>query len=253
MAFSGLAILIAGITIGAAGAVVFIRPVDRQPPADVDAAVTGMVGWFRDALSLSHEQMTQIEAIVRLRMGNLEDIRREARPKIEEELQAMKREIDEVLTETQRNDWQRITERLDMEFRRGMRRGGPGGPGEGFRDGGRRRSPRGEDGDDIRRGGRLGTFDSNDPRRRDWRGDTNDPRRPQVWWADPNNPRRQQDWRGDPNGPPWGGGSRPQWQGPEGERRPFNRGPDANDRRPDPNMRNMPFGPPDMFLGFGGL
>jgi hypothetical protein len=239
MALSGLVILAAGITIGAAGAVVFLRPTDREPPPDPEAVVPVMVGQFQGMLNLSQEQMAEIEVILKLRMGNLEKIRTEARPKIEAELQAMKNEIDRVLTQDQRDDWQRITERLDREFHRGMRRGpGRGGPGEGFRGG--RRPMRGEDVNDMRRGGRFGAFDPNGLRRRDWPGD-------------PNDLRRFQPWQGDPNALPRRGG-RPGWpEGFNGERRPFDRRPDMNDQRPDPNMRNTPFGPPDMFLGFGGL
>jgi hypothetical protein len=233
MALSGLAILIAGITIGAAGAVLVIRPIDHQPPPDVDAAVAGMIGRFQDVLNLSLEQVGKIRAILRQRMENLEKIRTEARPKIEEQLQAMKREIDEVLTEEQRDNWERITGRLDMEFRRGMRRGGPGGPGDGFRDG-RRRPPRGDrpngDANDVHRSGQ----------RRFGRGDPNDPRRPQEWWGDPNSPPRR-------------GGPRPDWQGRDEDRRPFDRRPDVNDRVPDPNMRDRPVGPPEVFLDPGGL
>lgn len=230
MALSGLVILIAGITLGAAGAVVFIRPADRQPPPDVDVVVPGMVGWFRDALNLSQEQVARIDAILRLRMGNLEEIRTAARPKIDEQLQAMKREIDEVLTEEQRNDWQRITERLDREFHRGMRRGGPGG--------------RGGPGEDFRSGRRSGD-------RRFERFDPNGPRRSREWRGDPNDPRRSQQWRGDPNGPPrreWG----PDWQGPDGHRWPFDRRRDVNDGVADPNMRDRGFEPPDAFLDPGG-
>lgn len=201
MAFSGLVILIAGITIGGAGAVVFIRPAERQPPPDMERAVAGMVGWFRQELSLSQEQMAEIEAILRLRMGNLEQLRREARPKIDEQLQAMKYEIDDVLTEEQRNHWLRITERLEREFHRGMRRGGPGRPGPGPRD--------------------------------DFRGE----RRPERF--DPNGLRRIPDGRDDPNAVLRRGGPRPDWQGLDGERMPFNWG-DRESRMPEPNSGRWP-------------
>ncbi|MBN1360693.1 MAG: hypothetical protein JW993_08880 [Sedimentisphaerales bacterium] len=217
MALSGLAILIAGITIGAAGAVLFIRPEERLPPPDLDAAVAGMVGWFRDELNLSHDQLAKIESVVRLRMGNLDQLRRDARPKIEEELQAMKREIDEVLTEEQRDSWQRIMERLEREFHRGLRRpGGRGGPRDGFRDG--RRGPR--------RGGRPD-------------GEPNAMRRYGDREFDPNASLR----RGDPNGPFRRGGPRPDWQNRDGERRSFDRRGEMEGRPPEPNMTDPPSGP----------
>ena len=216
MALSGLAILIAGITIGAAGAVLVIRPVDRQPPPDVDVAVAGMVGRFRADLNLSSEQLAKIEAILRLRMGNLDQLRQDARPLIDEQLQAMKQEIDAVLSAEQREKWQEITERFDRVFHRGMRpggRGGPGGPGEGFRGGrGRFRPGDRSDANDLRRSGerRFSRFDPNGLRRR--------------------------------------GAPRPDWQ-----RRDFERRLDMSDGVPEPNMENPQFGPADMSPDPNGL
>lgn len=220
MALSGLAILIAGITIGAAGAVVVIRPVERRPPPDVDRAVAMMIGRFQDELDLSSEQVDNIRSILRRHMENLEKIRLEARPLIEAELQTMKTEIDAVLTAEQRNEWQRVTERLDHEFRRGMRRGG------GDRRGGRR-------------GGPPGRGDRPD-------GEPGEMRRPGSWRPDgfdPNGPRWMQERRGDPNGP-FRRGSRPDWR--DGQRRSFDQRSDPNRRTPEPNRSGSPPGPNDI-------
>ncbi len=226
MALSGLAILIAGITIGAAGAVLIIRPTDRRPPPDMSVAVRDMVGRFREVLDLSDEQVNSIRSILRQRMENLEKIRTDARPLIEAELQAMKTEIDQVLTEEQRNHWQRITERLEREFHRGMRRpGGRGGPRDGFRD-------------DRRGDGRFGPGDRRDPNglRRDGR---------RFMDRDPNDARRFQDWRGDPNGLRRRGGPRPDWQDRDGPGIPPNQAPDMGEPLRQPPIGEGPSRPVD--------
>lgn len=130
MAISGLVILVAGMTLGVAGTLLVVKPNEPRPP-DIDNAVVMMLMRFRGELNLTDEQVEQIETILRDHFHQLEALRAEARPKIERALQDMKNQISAVLTEQQRADWQRLTDRLDMEFRRGMRRGpgGPGGPG----------------------------------------------------------------------------------------------------------------------------
>ena len=159
MAFFGLMILLAGITIGAAGALLVVRPDEGPgPPLDPEMAVRLLLTRFREELRITDDQADQIRALLRTRMQNLHKLREEARPKIEEQLQGIKKEIGAVLTEEQRGRWEGIVERLEREFHRGMRRGpgGPGGPGgsrdrNGFREGrdrfrgpGRPGAPRGE-------------------------------------------------------------------------------------------------------------
>lgn len=146
MAISGLVILVAGMTLGIAGTLLVVKPNEPRPP-DIDNAVVMMLTRFRGELNLTDEQVEQIEIILRDHFQRLEALRAEARPKIERVLQDMKNQISAILTEQQRADWQRLTDRLDMEFRRGMRRGpggpgGPGRPGDGPRGGGRGDWPR---------------------------------------------------------------------------------------------------------------
>lgn len=138
MAFFGLVILLAGITIGAAGALLVVRPQPVQPPRPPDEIVPIIMARFRNELQLTPDQTDAIRGILRTRMQELHAIREAARPEIESQLEAMKKEIDAVLTEEQRGRWQRIVSRLEGEFRHGMRRG-PGRPGgprpEGYRQG----------------------------------------------------------------------------------------------------------------------
>ena len=110
---------------------------------------------MREELDLTSEQVDRIDAILREHFETLEKLREAAWPKISEVFESMKAGVDTVLTEQQRSDWEKYTERLERMFRRGMHRG----PGEGFRD---RRGPfRGPDG--------SGPGDERGPRQ--WRRD----------------------------------------------------------------------------------
>lgn len=143
MAVSGLVILVAGITLGAAGTMLVVKPTERRPPLNPRMAAEFTSRRMQDELELTPEQASQIDAILREHFEKLEKLREAARPKINEVFEAMKTAIDAVLTEQQRIDWEKATSRLEREFHRGMGRGrggprgpgGPGGPGDGFRDG----------------------------------------------------------------------------------------------------------------------
>lgn len=191
MALSGLVILAAGITLGVAGALLVVRPAGPRPP-DPDDAVVATLTRFRDELNLSTEQAEKIGTILREHFQQLEALRREARPKIEQLLGEMKTQVSAVLSEQQRADWQKLTARLENEFRRGMRRGpggpgGPGRPGDGPR-GGRGDWPRrperfgpGEEGRPWGPGSRPEGVDPNDrPWMRRPRPDANDAPPPRV-------------------------------------------------------------------------
>lgn len=64
MALSGVVILAAGITIGIAGTMVFVRPAERRPPMDPNKAVGDMILRFRYQLKLTQEQEDKISAIL---------------------------------------------------------------------------------------------------------------------------------------------------------------------------------------------
>ena len=187
MAVSGLVIFVAGITLGAAGALLVVKP-GRRPPLNPRMAAELTSRRMQEKLSLTPEQVDQIEAILQEHFETLEKLRETARPKISQAFEDMKTKIDAVLTEQQRSDWEEETSRLEQMFRRGMgrRRGGPPGPGrpggpEGdFRDGrGRFRGPGPEGGHD----------DDHGPR--DWRPGPPPPGEDGQFrrgWRDPNGP-----------------------------------------------------------------
>ncbi len=184
MALSGLVILAAGVALGIAGTLLVVRPTPTGPPMRPERAARFMLDRFREELNLTPEQSEQIREILRGHFQELERLREEARPEIGKVFEALKSDLDGVLTEQQRDKWQKVRERMDREFHRGMARrpggrGGPGRPGEGFRDGrGTFRGPGGPppDGEggpgEWRRDGRR-PGDGRGPRRR--RADANTP------------------------------------------------------------------------------
>jgi hypothetical protein len=143
MAFFGMVILVAGVVIG--GASMMILAPDRlmKPPRGPEFGSQRMIPPLRRELGLSPEQQEKIKPILDTHMEKLDEIRVEARSEIEEALTLMNESISDILTEEQRQIWQRSLDRLDREFHRGgqYRGGGPRGPGfrgsrqEGFRGG----------------------------------------------------------------------------------------------------------------------
>jgi hypothetical protein len=242
MAVSGLVILVAGIGLGVAGTLIFAPPVRPiEPSPDLDMAVAGMVRWARVELGLSEDQVQKIEATFRGCMKKLEELRQEARPKITEQIQAMNKDIAKVLTEDQRQDWQRMTERLERDLQRGFRDRGPGGRGgprggRGFGPEGGRRGGMGPGDPNAPRpwGAGFGPGDSNAPRLRGGgfgMGDPNGFRGDRPPWFD--RPRGEGFGSNDPNGPR---GDRPPWfdraRGPNDLGRPqWREGREPNDFR----------------------
>jgi hypothetical protein len=81
---------------------------------------------LRRNLNLSQEQSDKIEPIIDGSMKKLRDIRENARTEIESTLQQMNKEISSILTESQRQRWQRELNRLQRELRpRGRDGAGP--------------------------------------------------------------------------------------------------------------------------------
>lgn len=156
MAFFGMVILVAGIAIG--GASMFILVPDRlmQPPPGPEFGSFRTIEMLRRELGLSPEQEKKIKPILDAHMKRLHEIRMEARTEIQSALNRMNKGISDVLTDEQKQLWQRSLDRLEMELHRGgppRRGGGPGGrggredrfregPPERFRDGPGPRGPR---------------------------------------------------------------------------------------------------------------
>jgi hypothetical protein len=222
MALSGVVILAAGITIGVSATVVFVHPADPRPRMDPNDALTVMMPRFQRELDLTGEQVDKIKTVLGKGLLALDEIRKNAEPKIEKQLQTTTEDVEKVLTAEQLSNWQPIKESLARRFHRGMPGFGPGRGGP--RGGGRGDWPGGPGPDGDRRRGGFGPGDPNGPR--PWGGGFGP--------GDPNGPRGDRppgfDRMRGPNEP-----GRMQWR----DRREPNdfRPPDRPPRNRDPNAR----------------
>ena len=131
----GLFILVCGRAIGAAGVTVLTRHATRVRMLSVmghpERAPGMIVEKMRKDLGLSPQQAQQIEAILTRRMGEVERIRDETRPRIDEQLTLMDREIVQVLDKNQERRYRegiKELERARHERPPGPRRGREHGP-----------------------------------------------------------------------------------------------------------------------------
>ncbi len=249
MAVSGVVILAAGITIGAAGAMVFGHATEpRRTPMDPNVASTNLILRWSGPLHLTHDQQEKIRKVLYKGFVALDKIRNNAQPEIEKALQTTMEETDKLLTEEQRSEWkQMISDGLARRFGRGM---GPGfGPGFDPRYGPGRNSMRGGGRSDWPGGpGGGGMGPGFDPRfgpggsggRGDWRGGPDDHNRRGGYGPGDPNAFRSRSGEFGPGDPNAYRGGRPSWLG--------SRGP--NDVRPsqwrgrDPNAFGPPNSPP---------
>jgi hypothetical protein len=150
MAFFGLIILLAGMLSGAAVTLVTIGRSrwEGPPPIPIEEVVTRMLDGIAPRLSLSAEQVQEIQPILQKHMTRLHGIWADSRGQIVEELRAMNAELLPVLDENQQQLWQRYMQGLPGPFRHeggplhiGVGPGPGRGPGPGGRFGFRRGAP----------------------------------------------------------------------------------------------------------------
>ena len=146
MAFFGLVILVAGIVIGGSSMLIFAPDKVLQPPPGPEFNSFRMIPPLQRALDLDPEQAKKIQPILDKYMQKLNTIRTEARSEIAETLKQMNQDIASILTDGQKQLWQREIRQLQDELHP---RGGPGpgwGQGRGgppFRGGQQQRLGRG--------------------------------------------------------------------------------------------------------------
>ena len=138
-AFFGLVILIAGAVIG--GATMSIMTTRRltRPVPGPEFNTLQVIPTLRRDLGLSQDQSDKIKPMLDGHMKNLQDIRENARIEIEDTLRQMNEEISAILTERQRQRWQREMSQLQRDLRPGggPRRDGMGRGRRGMESGGR--------------------------------------------------------------------------------------------------------------------
>jgi len=128
MAFFGMVILLAGIIIGAAATLAFVRYSRPDLTPGPEFAAERIVRQLQHHLRLSPEQMAKLEPILQKRLQKLDEIRANARPQIAEQLRLMNEEISAVLDEHQKQLWHEHLQRLQKMLRPGPgphRRGSP--------------------------------------------------------------------------------------------------------------------------------
>ena len=129
IAFFGLIILVAGVVIGGSSMLIFApKKLIKLPPGPEFNSLI-MIPPLRRELGLDPEQAEKIKPILDKHMQKLNTIRMEARSEIGETLKQMNEEIAAILSDEQKQIWQRELDRLQRELRPGgPRRGeGPGG------------------------------------------------------------------------------------------------------------------------------
>ncbi len=142
MAFFGLIILVAGVVIGGSSMLIFAPKKLIQPPPGPEFNSMRMIPPLSRDLDLNPEQAEKIKPILDKHMQNLNTIRIEARSEIGETLKQMNEEIGAILSDEQKQLWQRELDRLQGELRPGGPRRGEG-PGGRFRGGQQDRFRRG--------------------------------------------------------------------------------------------------------------
>jgi Spy/CpxP family protein refolding chaperone len=118
----GIVILVCGVVIGGALTLHFRWPrlmLARQPWERIPEHIAERM---RGELDLAVEQQREIERILAKHHGAMESIRVEVQPRVEAQIDSMRREIDAVLTPEQAARWSEHFERM----RRHAPRGEPG-------------------------------------------------------------------------------------------------------------------------------
>ncbi len=128
MAFFGLVILLAGIVIGAASIMIVAPHRLTRPPRPPEIAIESLLSELERCLHLTPGQREKIEPILQEHMQKLDDIRFDACSEIDETLGQMNEDITVLLTEQQKQIWQRRLHRLQRQLRPSGR-----GPGKGIR------------------------------------------------------------------------------------------------------------------------
>jgi hypothetical protein len=126
MAFFGLVILIAGLTIGAAATVLLLPRTTPEQAGSQGRGDQMMLERIMPRLRLSPEQAERARPVLGKHMRRLEEIREQGRTQITEELEAMDEEMSTVLSPDQQQRWRDLMRGLPGQFHRGAGRYGPG-------------------------------------------------------------------------------------------------------------------------------
>jgi hypothetical protein len=105
-------VFVSGASIGAAGALLFVRNRVLQLIQHPEAAIPEMAARIGSKLSLSPDQMRRVEQILLARQKSIETIRSEFRPRLLQELDQLEQEVADTLDATQRQKWHALCAHL---------------------------------------------------------------------------------------------------------------------------------------------
>lgn len=103
-----LTIFAAGAVCGAGATVLVVVKRVQHAIHHPEEAPARLAGVLQRRLDLTNEQRSQVEAIIAKRQQELMDIRRQFQPQIAGQLDQLRDEIDEVLTDEQREHWESL-------------------------------------------------------------------------------------------------------------------------------------------------
>lgn len=121
-------ILISGIVIGSGLTLLIteIQDAQKKMPPGPEYISNRMIQRLIRELELSPEQQQQLKPIISKHMQAIDEIRKEARPKVSKEIKQMNDEILSLLDEPQKQLWQDRMQRMQDHFSRMRSRRGPG-------------------------------------------------------------------------------------------------------------------------------
>lgn len=124
-----LLILVSGIIIGVGVTLLTSKrlPTPKTLPPGPEYISNRMVQRIIHELHLDSEQQAQLKPIIQKHMKAIDDIRKEARPQISEEVKQMNEEILSILDQPQKRMWQKNMQQMQDHFKRMRQRRGPGG------------------------------------------------------------------------------------------------------------------------------
>jgi septal ring factor EnvC (AmiA/AmiB activator) len=122
----GAAILVCGIIIGVCLTLIVVRNRVIELIQHPEKRTEAMVARLDRALDLRDEQRAEIRDILQRHRSEFNEIRREVGPRVKNQIEALDRDISEVLTDEQRQKWDRYLKRLRRLWTPRFRRRGRG-------------------------------------------------------------------------------------------------------------------------------
>ncbi len=114
--FLGILILLFGIAIGAGGTVVIMKRLILHAIHHPEEAPQRMTDRVRSRLDLSEDQVVKVKAILTERQKEIQALRRQIQPQVENELQKAKEDVAAILRPDQAAKWRERFDRLRIWF-----------------------------------------------------------------------------------------------------------------------------------------